>query len=530
LFYQQRIALFGKLTFFLSIGFFVLLNLISSLHPLYRWGFVFGLQSNRWHLFGALCSLAVWVIAARGKLGHLTLVVLDGAGTFAMMGGYALTGLTMVSALRGPRVDLVVMLAAMLLLMARAVVVPSTPRFTAVVGCFTATLPLFVGLQAARNLPHPPEVPLEVLIVAYDAIWSTIIVVTATLASKVIYGLRQEAHEAKRLGQYTLESKIGEGGMGAVYRAQHALLRRPTALKLLPPERMGTSNLSRFEREVQLTSRLTHPNTVAIYDYGRTPDGIFYYAMEYLDGLDLHQVVELDGPQDPSRVVHILLQVCGALSEAHGVGLVHRDIKPANIILCERGGVPDTAKVVDFGLVKQLDSDGGPSSTRDQLGMSGVSVIMGTPQFLSPEAIVSPDKIDARSDIYSLGAVAYFLLTGTNVFDGRTVVEVCSQHLQAPPLPPSLRLGRDLPRRLEEVVLSCLEKSPSKRPQSARLLAGALCDAGVAPWTEERAVAWWTRIGPRSDAPRSASGTERVAAAESTALTIDLTRRVAGPE
>jgi tRNA A-37 threonylcarbamoyl transferase component Bud32 len=205
--------------------------------------------------------------------------------------------------------------------------------------------------------------------------------------------LRQEVREARRLGQYHLERKLGEGGMGIVYEARHAMLRRRTAVKLIQSDRVDPIALERFEREVQITAELTHPNTVAIYDYGRTPDGIFYYAMELLEGCDLERLIAQDGPQDEDRVVHILRQVAGALAEAHAAGLVHRDIKPANIILCERGGQKDVAKVVDFGLVKRVDGN------QSDAQLTGLNVITGTPAFMAPEAIARPDVVDARSDL-----------------------------------------------------------------------------------------------------------------------------------
>ena len=286
--------------------------------------------------------------------------------------------------------------------------------------------------------------------------------------------------------------------MGVVYRARHAMLRRPTAIKLLKPERMGEAGLRRFEREVQLTAGLSHPNTVTVFDYGRTPDGVFYYAMEYLEGLGLDQLVAADGPQTPGRAVHILRQVLEALAEAHGVGLVHRDVKPGNIILCERGGLSDVAKVVDFGLVKELEAEG--DVTHD-------AALVGTPLYLAPEAIRSP-AADARADLYSLGAVAYFLLTGQHVFEGRTIIEICGHHLHTPPTPPSERLGRPLPAALEAWVLACLEKDPARRPASASEAAARLERCGLAgEWKADEARAWWVARGRGLAAARRAEAT-----------------------
>jgi serine/threonine-protein kinase len=335
----------------------------------------------------------------------------------------------------------------------------------------------------------------------------------ATLVSKVIYGLRRKVQEAEKLGQYTLEEKVGEGGMGVVYRARHAMLRRPTAVKLLAPGKGGERALKRFEREVQMTSILTHPNTVAIYDYGRTPDGVFYYAMEYLEGTNLDDLVREDGRQPEARVVHVLRQICGSLEEAHAIGLIHRDIKPANVILCERGGTPDVAKVVDFGLVRDLHGEA-------QVALTSESALAGTPLYLSPEAIRAPETVDARSDLYAVGAVAYFLLTGHPVFDGRSLVEVCGHHLHTAPEPPSRRAGVAIAPALEACVLDCLEKDPALRPQTARALGERLAASGVAPWSEDDARAWWAGRGPRPPAPVAPT----VALSES--MTVDVATRL----
>jgi serine/threonine-protein kinase len=283
--------------------------------------------------------------------------------------------------------------------------------------------------------------------------------------------------------------------MGVVYRARHARLKRPTAVKLLSPGKVGSQTVERFEREVQITARLTHPNTVAVFDYGRTLDGVFYYAMEYLEGISLETLVAEDGPQPPGRVVHVLRQVCGALVEAHGLGLVHRDIKPANVILCERGGVPDVAKVLDFGLVKDLALPGVAALTQSD-------VILGTPLYMAPEALVAPDRVGPRTDLYGLGAVGFFLLTGSPVFTGQNTVEVLAHHLHTRPARPSERLGRPLPPSLEDLVLGCLEKDPDRRPRDARALLDALDGAlGVEPWTEANARAWWTARAARGRQP-----------------------------
>jgi hypothetical protein len=298
---------------------------------------------------------------------------------------------------------------------------------------------------------------------------------------------QKAAIEAQQIGQYKLERKLGSGGMGVVYKAHHAMLRRPTAVKMLEPDKVNEGTIERFEREVQTTSQLNNPNTVAIYDFGRTPEGVFYYAMEFLDGVDLQSLVERYGPQPVPRVIHILDQICGSLYEAHSLGLVHRDIKPANIMLNRRGGQPDVVKVLDFGLVKAMDD-------QRQAGLTQQASLTGTPLYMSPEAIQLPNSVDARSDIYAVGAVGYFLLTGQPVFEADNVVDLCQKHVATPPVPPSERSRTPIPAELENALLACLEKSRAKRPQTARDLALLIARCAEATqWSIEDADAWWGR-------------------------------------
>jgi serine/threonine protein kinase len=291
--------------------------------------------------------------------------------------------------------------------------------------------------------------------------------------------------EAKHLGQYQLEERLGAGAMGVVYKGHHAMLRRPTAIKMLNVDKVDDVSIQRFEREVQTTCKLNHPSTVAIFDYGRTPEGVFYYAMEYLDGIDLQELVSQYGPQSEARVIRILKQVCGSLFEAHSMGLVHRDIKPANIMINRRGGESDVVKVLDFGLVRAINEE---KQAKQSGGLSG------TPLYMSPEAIQTPEIVDARSDVYAVGAVGYFLLTGQPLFNATTLVELCHQHVSVVPEAPSQRAAEPISAELENALLACLEKNPAKRPQTARDLSLLLDRSPFAQsWTIDDSDAWWGR-------------------------------------
>jgi serine/threonine-protein kinase len=488
-FLQERLALYNKLCFLLSGGFFLVgaALLAAGVRPPQEVSADHERRAALLHAATLVVQLSAWVACSRGRrLGPGVLRAIDAGALVLVSLGFALQSVTASAPhveQMGPFPRITLLLILTNVLIARAVFVPSPSGWTAAVSA-AAAVPVVASAGFSPALPG--DAPGGAVVALWAALWAVCAVVVATLTSRVIYGLREEVREARRLGQYTLEEKLGEGGMGAVYRASHAMLRRPTAVKLLPPEKAGRAALERFEREVQLTARLSHPNTVAVFDYGRTPDGIFYYAMEYLDGTNLEELVREDGPQPPARVVHVLRQVASALVEAHGIGLVHRDVKPENILLCERGGVPAVAKVVDFGLVKDLERGGAALSQAD--------VVQGTPLYLSPEAITAPERVDARGDLYALGAVGYYFLTGRHVFSGATLVEVCSHHLHTRPEPPSTRLGRPVPPALEAILLACLEKDPEQRPASALALRDALRQVpGVAEWSEDDARAWWDR-------------------------------------
>jgi hypothetical protein len=297
---------------------------------------------------------------------------------------------------------------------------------------------------------------------------------------------RAEAAEqrAERYGQYRIEEKLGEGGMGAVYLASHALLRRKAAIKLLRADRTSPEAVARFEREVQVTATLTHPNTVAIYDYGRTDDGTFYYVMENLDGLDLQRLVALTGPLPQARVLALLRQVCGSLAEAHAAGMVHRDVKPANLFVCTRGGFADTIKVLDFGIVC-LNTEGGEQ------------MVLGTPEYMAPELFESASRASPQSDLYSLGIVAYYLLTGAPPWSGGSTMNISHAHLTEPPPELSELISEPIDHELEAALLACVRKDPSARPSNASALIGLLNRSKLAQqWTQADATAWWSVHGP----------------------------------
>jgi serine/threonine-protein kinase len=363
------------------------------------------------------------------------------------------------------------------------VYVPNRPRRCLAVVATLAVTPLavLVAVAARDGTLRPFAQPLLEL-----AVWVVLASVLAVLGSYKIAIARRVMFEGRKLGQYRVKHLLGKGGMGEVYLAEHVLLGRACALKTIRPERADDAGtLRRFEREVKATAKLSHANVVAIYDYGYAEDGTFYYAMEYVPGLDLQGLVRRHGPLPPGRAIHFLKQAAAALHSAHATGLIHRDVKPSNMIACSRPGSCDCVKLVDFGLVRDARrAAAGESVTQDDL-------LLGTPSFMSPEQISRPRTIDRRSDVYGLGAVAYFLLTGAPPFARETGVEVLTAHLRDPVIPPS-RCRPGIPPDLERVVLRCLEKDPAARFPSAEAVVESLsaCQASTA-WTGQQAADWW---------------------------------------
>lgn len=318
--------------------------------------------------------------------------------------------------------------------------------------------------------------------------------------TRTMQRLTAEVSRAQKMGSYELTERLGMGGMGEVWKASHAMLRRPAAIKLIKAEALGPGSddgnavIRRFEREAQATAELHSPHTIQLYDFGVTEDGTLYYVMELLEGFNVKTLVDRFGPQLPERTVHILRQACHSLWDAHSSDLIHRDIKPANIYLCRYGHEVDHVKVLDFGLVKPTEQRLPADS-----GLTQAGVIAGTPGFIAPELALG-GEIDARADLYALGCVGYWLLTGSPVFDHDTPMKMVLAHVQEKPIPPSERSEMSIPASLERILLSCLEKDPAKRPQTAHELRQQLSDCSCASeWTRERADAWWSTHSPAGD-------------------------------
>jgi hypothetical protein len=382
----------------------------------------------------------------------------------------------------------------LLLIFTYAMFIPNTWRRAALVIGAMALAPDLLVVGMMIGYPAVAEIMTVVDFMQY-VLTMLVAAVAAVFGTHLINRLRREAFEAKQLGQYRLMAPLGAGGMGDVYLAEHRMLKRPCAVKLIRPEQAGDPQvLARFEREVQMTARLSHWNTVEIYDYGRTEDGTFYYVMEYLPGLSLEDLLQRHGPLPAERVVHLLRQTCHGLREAHAVGLIHRDIKPGNVFAAQRGGLHDVVKLLDFGLVKPVAEI--PSARLTQEG-----AISGTPLFMSPEQARGLGEIDGRSDIYSLGAVAYALLTGRPPFDRTSPLEVMIAHARDEVVPPS-QLQADVPADLEGIVLRCLAKRPEDRFQDTDSLEQALAECAAAEqWTQSHAARWWQENG-QTTAPR----------------------------
>jgi eukaryotic-like serine/threonine-protein kinase len=372
--------------------------------------------------------------------------------------------------------------------------VPRSWRTMFTYSLFIASAPVLATIIAAianesvrKSLAFDPSCLVEMVLVL------AVTVIACLMGGKMIAYLRNKVDEAKELGRYRLREKLGSGGMGDVYLAEHRLMKRPCAIKVIRPDKSGDPrSIARFEREVRSTARLNHWNNVSIFDYGRTADGKFYYVMEYLSGLSLQQLVKKRGAISPGRAVYLLHQACNALNEAHGIGLLHRDIKPANLMVTELGGAYDLIKLLDFGLAKQIDTS---LVSEEDTDLTIAGSLTGSPLYMSPEQAMGQVMPDSRSDIYALGAVAFFMLTGRPPFETGPTLKVLLAHLHEQPIAPSVARGEvsgTPSRELDELVLKCLDKSPDNRFQSAReLQLGLESLPEFNTWSAQMAHEWW---------------------------------------
>ncbi len=377
-----------------------------------------------------------------------------------------------------------------------AMIAPSTPRKMLIAAFVSASLgPIGIWLAHLSGVETPGVLT---TLLMYMPNYSC--AAAAAVPAQMFQRMGRRLREARDLGSYELEARLGEGGMGEVWRARHRLLARPAAIKLIRPAMLGASEasdtrrvLSRFASEAKATATLTSPHTVRLFDYGMTDDGRFYYVMELLDGLDMATLVQESGPLPAGRVLFLVKQVCHSLSEAHAKGLVHRDIKPANIFVCRMGLDDDVVKVLDFGLVQETHRGGGDDLTASLATLASLEGVVGTPAFMAPESLTGHAPVDHRADLYAVGCVTYFLLTGEHVFHGRTPLQSLMDHVTTPPPRPSTRTANAIPAWLDDLVMTCLAKSPDDRPQSAQEIAQrmALLE-GTPTWTPAMARNWWS--------------------------------------
>lgn len=391
-----------------------------------------------------------------------------------------------------------------ILIIAYPAIVPTTVKRTLAVSLIAASMdPLGLFITWLRGTPFDHSA----IYLAWDFLPTYIAALISVVPAKVIRRLSQQVMKARELGSYRLEEVLGKGGMGEVYRASHQMLARPAAVKLIRAEVLGESSadrarvmIERFRREAQASASLRSPHTINLYDFGVSQDGTFFLVMEMLEGLDLETLVQRYGPQSAERTVHLLGQACESLAEAHAKGLIHRDIKPSNIFACRMGLAVDFVKVLDFGLVKTLGTE------KQSTMLTAPDATAGTPAFMPPEVVLNKGVMDHRMDIYALGCVAYWLLTGRLVFEAPNAMQVMIQHANTPPVPPSARVELPIPPALDEVVLACLAKDPLDRPASAIELAQRLNAAlGDGKWSQDQAQRWWELHHPEGVKPAAIS-------------------------
>ncbi len=474
---QRRIARFGLSGAALAIVTFLVAAALATMAG----GWQAVLQpSFAFHVGAGLSLGAIWLVARGPVLPTRWLLLAEGLG-FASATAFV----TLIAAVKdldqNPVMFLVLALTYLLVL--RATLVPAEPRQTLILGLVVGAPALGFAFWSAPSEPWMGT--------AWTTMYWSMSMGVATLISKVVYGLRQDASDARRMGAYTLEELIGKGGMGEVWRGTHRLLRRPAAIKLIGPEVLGSGLQQaeaeqRFQREAETTALLESPHTVQLYDFGISDSGEFYHVIELLNGINLQSLIEDYGPLPAERVVFLLLQILDSLDDAHAHGLVHRDIKPANIFLSRRGRRHDFVKVLDFGLAQPSGLERGRAWSRTSESVSG------TPAYLAPEVLVGENDAGVGADLYALGCVAYWLLTSRLVFERRNVLGMTYAHVNTAPVPPSLVAELEIPAEVESLVLSCLAKDPTDRPQSAQELASALQEIALRrPWNEQRAITWW---------------------------------------